>query len=51
MKVLLSARRCSGEESGMAQSVSRPASLLDAFAIMHSAAADVHHPQLNICPD
>ena len=38
-----------GEEgSGVAQSVGRPAPILDAFAIMRSAAADVHHPQLKV---
>ena len=37
-----------GEGSGVAQSVSRPAPLLDAFAIMHSAVAYVHLPQLKV---
>ena len=37
-----------GEGSGVAQSVGRPAPILDAFAIMRSAAADVHHPQLKV---
>ena len=32
----------SRERNSVAQSVSRPAPLLDAFAIIHSAAADVH---------
>ena len=36
-----------GEEgSGVAQFVGRPAPILDTFAIMRSAAADVHLPQL-----
>ena len=35
-----------GEGSGVDQSTSRPAPLVDAFAIMRSAATEVHLPQL-----
>ena len=37
-----------GEGNGVAQSVGRPAPILDAFTIMRSAAADVHLPQLKV---
>ena len=37
-----------GEGSGVAQSIGGPASVLDAFAFMHNAAADVDRPQLKV---